>query len=64
MLSRLYKIRPSELLGLEQDDSYTAYCFDEACAHILSQIDNKKTPRFPGEEKANPLLRKMEAGQF
>ena len=52
------------MLGLEQDDSYTAYCFDEACAYILGQIDDKKTPRFPGEEKTNPLLRKLEAGQF
>lgn len=63
MMCRLYKVRPSELLGIS-DDPYTAYCFDEACAYMLSQIDNKKTPRFPGEAKVNPLLRKMEAGQF
>lgn len=64
MMSRLYKTRPSVLLGIGPDDAYTAYCFDEACAYILGQIDDKKTPRFPGEEKTNPLLRKLEAGQF
>lgn len=63
MMSRLYKVRPSELLGIA-DDSYTSYCFDEACAYMLNQIDDKKTPRFPDEAKVNPLLKKMEAGQF
>lgn len=62
-MSRTYKVRPSEILNIN-DDPYTAYCFDEACAYMLGQIDNKKTPRFPSEAKKNPLLRKMEAGQF
>lgn len=62
-MSRAYKERPSSLLGL-YEDPYTAYCFDEACLYIMNQIDNKKTPRFKGEEKTNPLLKKMEAGLF
>lgn len=62
-MSRAYKVRPSSLLGLEEDP-YTAYCFDEACLYVINQIDNKKTPRFEGEEKTNPLLRKMEAGLY
>lgn len=62
-MSRAYKVRPSSLLGLE-NDAYTAYCFDEACLYIINQIDNKKTPRFKDDEKSNPLLKKMEAGLF
>lgn len=38
-LSQLYKVRPSELMGIE-DDPYVAYCFDEACAFIKLKVDN------------------------
>lgn len=34
--------RPSELLDI--DDAYTAFCFDEACAYILSELQDKKEP--------------------
>lgn len=37
-------MRPSSLLGI--DDYYTAYCFDEACAYIMTRIDNKEEPVF------------------
>ena len=37
-MSRLYHSRPSKILGI--DDEYTAYCLDEACALIISKIDN------------------------
>lgn len=33
-------IRPSDLLEIE--DAYTAFCFDEACAYILSEIQDGK----------------------
>lgn len=36
------KTRPSDLLGIE--DSYTAFCFDEACAFIINQIKEGKEP--------------------
>ena len=35
-------IRPSELLGI--DDVYTAFCFDEACAYIISEMKEGKEP--------------------
>ena len=35
---------PSELLGIE--DCYTAYCFDEACAYILSRLEKGEQPVF------------------
>lgn len=34
--------RPSELLGI--DDEYTAFCFDEACSFIISEIKDGKNP--------------------
>lgn len=61
-MSRLYKVRPSSLLGIKED--YDAYCFDEACSYIINQIENDKTPRFPSDKKTNPLLKKMEAGLY
>ena len=48
-MSRLYHSRPSEILGI--DDEYTAYCLDEACALIVSKIDNDEKPKFNKKEK-------------
>lgn len=40
--------RPSELMGIR--DTYTAFCFDEACAYILKNIKEGNEPVFK-----NPL---------
>jgi hypothetical protein len=39
-----WQIRPSLLL--EIDDVYTAYCFDEACAYFVRQLEDDKEPKF------------------
>lgn len=44
-MSKLYDVRPSELIDL-QDDPYAAYCFDEALAYIISRIQDGETPDF------------------
>lgn len=31
-----FNVRPSEIMGAQ--DSYTAYCFDEACMYIRGKI--------------------------
>lgn len=43
-MSKLYKTRPSELMGIV--DVYTAFCFDEACAYITSKIKQGEEPDF------------------
>lgn len=43
-MSKQYHERPSILLGIR--DSYTAYCFDEACAYIVSRIQDGEEPNF------------------
>lgn len=43
-LANVYKVRPSTLLDLV--DPYTAYCFDEACAYIIKQIEDGEEPQF------------------
>ena len=44
--------RPSELIGIE--DAYTAFCFDEACAFIISELQDKKEPIIQtGKDKNN-----------
>ena len=35
--------RPSAVLGLEED-SWLAFCFDEACAFIITQLKEDKKP--------------------
>lgn len=34
--------RPSDLIGI--NDLYTAYCFDEVCAIIISKLAQGETP--------------------
>ena len=43
-ISKQWNIRLS--LMMEIEDSYTAYCFDEACHYILCQLEDKKEPTF------------------
>jgi hypothetical protein len=43
-MSKAYKIRPSQILRIEND--YDAFCFDEACDYILSELCKEK-PRTP-----------------
>lgn len=43
-MSKLYKTRPSEILGIV--DVYTAFCLDEACAYITSKIKSGEEPDF------------------
>lgn len=38
---------PSEIARL--DDEYTAFCFDEACLYIITQLEDKKKPHFRDE---------------
>lgn len=52
-MSRIYNCKPSEIMHLENE--YDAFCFDEACAYIILEMeqddDNKKRkePRFTKE---------------
>ena len=43
-MSKQFKMRPSQVLSLTND--YEAFCFDEACALILKQLEDGKEPRF------------------
>lgn len=54
-MSKQYRTRPSELLGIS--DSYTAFCFDEACMFILSRIEGMKEKDF---DKLNFIENKKE----
>lgn len=35
-------VRPSELMDI--DDAYLAFCFDEACAFIVNEMQDGKKP--------------------
>lgn len=55
-MARMYQERPSNILGI--DDEYTSFCFDEACAYIMSKIDNGENPKFVVENDSNNINRK------
>ena len=46
--------KPSQVLGLESD--IACYCSDVAAVAYIRYLEDKKTPRFPGDEKKNPVL--------
>lgn len=43
-LANVYKCRPSTFLGIE--DTYTSFCFDEACAYITKRLEDGEKPEF------------------
>lgn len=43
-IAETFKKLPSEVLGI--DDEYVAYCFNQACIHILNEIKDGKKPIF------------------
>lgn len=49
-LANVYKVRPSTLFDII--DPYTAYCFDEACSYIISQLEQGKEPQFTKKYKS------------
>lgn len=45
-------------------DSYTAYCFDEACAYIIKKIENGEEPTFERKFKTfSEMYRYYEHGK-
>ena len=48
-MSKLYKCLPSAILGIE--DTYTAFCFDEACCNLRLRIENEEKPRYIEQNK-------------
>ncbi|WP_111921125.1 hypothetical protein [Clostridium cochlearium] len=52
-ISKQYKQRPSEIIGLTND--YEAFCFDEACIYIMNKMQEEDSPkpRFIDDEQVN-----------
>lgn len=46
-MSKQYDCLPSVIIGI--DDSYTAFCFNEACTYIKINLDKGETPIYPVE---------------
>ena len=42
-MSQQYRCKPSDIMHLAE---YSAYCFDEACAFIISKMNDGEVPRF------------------
>ncbi|MBS5952583.1 hypothetical protein [Paraclostridium bifermentans] len=43
-----YNKLPSEILSI--DDKYVAFCFDEACMYISSELENGNEPKWKDEK--------------
>ena len=46
---------PSEIARIT--DEYTAFCFDEACDYIISQLEQEKKPKWREDKKSKKELR-------
>ncbi len=49
-MAKTYKQRPSQLLNIQSE--YDAFCFDEACSYIISELSQEKpkTPKWADED--------------
>lgn len=64
-MAKDYKTRPSEILNLRSNlGDYEAYCFDECCSYILSQIRDGKEPAFETNKEKNSVLEDLIAGRL
>ena len=53
-MARMYQERPSNIIGIDDED--TSFCFDEACAYIMSKIDDGEKPKFDGQQETNQTV--------
>lgn len=44
-MSKQYRCKPSELVGIQ--DTYTAFCFNEACSYVMLKLDSGEQPVYP-----------------
>lgn len=56
-ISKEFSQKPSQVLGLSTP--LGCYCFDAASVLYLRYLEDKKTPRFAGDEKSNPGLQAL-----
>lgn len=49
--------KPSQVVGLVTP--LGCYCFDTASVLYLRYLEDKRTPRFAGDEKSNPGLQAL-----
>ena len=52
-----FKKLPSEIARIY--DEYTAFCFDEACDYIISQLEQEKKPKWREEQKTKKEKRNI-----
>ena len=50
-MSKKYKARPSDIIGLYDD--YQRFCFDEACIYLMTALDEGKQLKFDAEITEN-----------
>lgn len=55
--SKRYNRLPSEILRI--DDEYTAFCFDEACDYIITQLEQEKKPVWREQRKTKKEKRNI-----
>ena len=48
-MSRQYNCLPSEILGIK--DSYTAFCFNEACCELTLRLTEGEKPHYIEQDK-------------
>lgn len=63
--AKLYKCLPSEIIGIEKWDTYTAYCFNEACAYIQVKLEEGKIkPKYKDEQEREEKERKKKVKNY
>lgn len=60
-MAKNYQTRPSQILGIE--NTYLAFCFDEACMHIEFAMRDEDTTIIFADKRVDPLSGKKRTFQ-
>lgn len=63
-ISKTFHALPSDVIGIDMEDKYTRYCFNEACTYLYNMMQpdkdgHRNEPRFKEDKKSktnNPGL--------
>lgn len=61
MQAKLYKCLPSEVIGIDEEDTYTAFCFNEACMFIMVRLEKGEKPKYKVRNKKIPKQKRYKS---
>ena len=58
--AKTFNIRPCDLIGIDEEDIYARYCFDEACTYLYNLMQPDKN----GKTKKPTFIEDMNESKY